>query len=76
MENRYIRAFREACEKLEEKGDFRKWNWNDIPPESYTEKQSYAIKEFDNLLKQIQEGLITRKEFLQRADILYNDLPD
>lgn len=74
--NKYVLAFREAVEKLEEKQDFSNSHWDEIPPEKHTEKQLNAINEFDNLVKQVQEGLITRKEFIQRADILYNDLPD
>lgn len=74
--NKYVLAFRESCRKLEEKQNFSNSHWDEIPPEKHTEKQLNAINEFDNLVKQVQEGLITRKEFIQRADILYNDLPD
>ena len=75
MINKYIKAFREACEKLDEQ-DFSHIDWENIPPESFNDSEIKAQEEFDRALKQLQNGLITRKEFIAKVSHLYNSLPD
>ena len=69
--SKYIEAFRESCRKLEEKQNFSNMYWNDIPPEKFTDKEQNAISEFDELLGQLNDGLITKKEFLIKCESMH-----
>lgn len=76
MNNKYIQAFREAVEKLEEKQNFSNWYWNDIPPEKFTDKELEAKSQFDRHIEDFQNGLITRKELAYKLYELIDALPD
>ena len=74
--NKYIRIFREACQKLEETEDY---SWMDdedeLPPLEYTDDEKTAMQLFDNYLDQLNKGLIARKDFALIASKLFERLP-
>ena len=74
--NKYIEEFKEAVNKLTEGEDY---SWLDdddeLPPTEYTNDQKEAIRIFDNYLQQLDNGLITRKDFASIASQLWQALP-
>lgn len=45
-------------------------------PTEYTPEQQEAINKFNEHLDQLNNGLITRKEFIDKVVVLYDALPD
>ena len=66
MDNKYIKLFKEACEKIEET-DYSNKSWDEIPPSRFTDDQLAAKDTLNKLIKEYQEGLITGKELVNKC---------